>query len=115
MNKFFGAKLKGAIFLDAGNVWNVSSGESKTRFDFKSLGSQIALGAGTGFRYDVQYFVFRFDIGLKLKDPQFTGSDQWVINKFLSGGKAFRSAYDAANSPDRYRFVQYNFGIGMPF
>jgi outer membrane protein insertion porin family len=115
LNKFFGAKLKGAIFLDAGNVWNVSSGESKTRFDFKSLGDQIALGAGTGFRYDVQYFVFRFDIGLKLKDPQFTGSDQWVINKFLSGGKAFRSAYDAANSPDRYRFVQYNFGIGMPF
>jgi len=115
LNKFFGAKLKGAIFLDAGNVWNVSSGESKTRFDFKSLGSQIALGAGTGFRYDVQYFVFRFDIGLKLKDPQFTGSDQWVINKFLSGGKAFKRAYDAANSPDRYRFVQYNFGIGMPF
>jgi outer membrane protein insertion porin family len=115
LNKFFGAKLKGAIFLDAGNVWNVSNGESKTRFDFKSLGSQIALGVGTGFRYDVQYFVFRFDIGLKLKDPQFTGSDQWVINKFLSGGKAFRSAYDAANSPDRYRFVQYNFGIGMPF
>ncbi len=115
LNKFFGAKLKGAIFLDAGNVWNVSSGESKTRFDFKSLGNQIALGAGTGFRYDVQYFVFRFDVGLKLKDPQFTGSDQWVINKFLSGGKAFRSAYDAANSPDRYRFVQYNFGIGMPF
>lgn len=115
LNKFFGAKLKGAIFLDAGNVWNVSSGESKTRFDFKSLGSQIALGAGTGFRYDVQYFVFRFDIGLKLKDPQFTGSDQWVINKFLSGDKAFRDAYDAANSPDRYRFVQYNFGIGMPF
>jgi outer membrane protein insertion porin family len=115
LNKFFGAKLKGAIFLDAGNVWNVSNGESKTRFDFKSLGDQIALGAGTGFRYDVQYFVFRFDIGLKLKDPQFTGSEQWVINKFLSGGKAFRSAYDAANSPDRYRFVQYNFGIGMPF
>lgn len=115
LNKFFGAKLKGAIFLDAGNVWNISSGESSTRFDFKSLGNQIALGAGTGFRYDVQYFVFRFDVGLKLKDPQFVGSDQWVINKFLTGGEAFRKAYNTANSPDRYRFVQYNFGIGMPF
>lgn len=115
LNKFFGAKLKGAVFLDAGNIWNVSNGTSETRFDFKKLGNQIALGAGTGFRYDVQYFVFRFDIGLKLKDPQFEGSDQWVISKFLSGGKAFRSAYDAANTPDRYRFVQYNFGIGMPF
>lgn len=115
LNKFFGAKLKGAVFVDAGNIWNVSNGTSETRFDFKKLGSQIAIGAGTGFRYDVQYFVFRFDVGLKLKDPQFTGSDQWVIRKFLTGGKAFRSAYDAVNTPDRYRFVQYNFGIGMPF
>lgn len=115
LNKFFGAKLKGAIFLDAGNVWNVVSGSQASRFDFKSLGNQIALGTGTGFRYDVQYFVFRFDVGLKLKDPQFTGSDQWVITKFLTGGKAFRSAFDAANTPDTYRFIQYNFGIGMPF
>jgi outer membrane protein insertion porin family len=115
LNKFFGAKLKGAVFLDAGNIWNVSGGASDTRFDFKKLGNQIALGAGTGFRYDVQYFVFRFDVGLKLKDPQFSGSDQWVISKFLGGGKAFRNAYDAMNTPDRYRFVQYNFGIGMPF
>ncbi len=115
LNKFFGAKLKGAVFVDVGNVWNVSNGSSESRFDFKSLGNQIAIGAGTGFRYDVQYFVFRFDIGLKLKDPQFDGGDQWVINKFLTGGKAFRNAYNAANTPDRYRFIQYNFGIGMPF
>jgi outer membrane protein insertion porin family len=115
LNKFFGAKLKGAVFLDAGNVWNVSTGASTSRFNFKKLGNQIGIGTGTGFRYDVQYFVFRFDIGLKLKDPQFDVADQWVISKFLSGGKAFRSAYDAANTPDRYRFVQYNFGIGMPF
>jgi len=118
LNKFFGAKLKGAIFVDAGNVWNSSSKSStysETYFDFSKLGKQIALGTGAGFRYDVQYFVFRFDVGLKLKDPQFKGSDQWVISKFLNGGKAFRDAYDVANSPDRYRFVQYNFGIGMPF
>ncbi len=115
LNKFFGAKLKGAVFLDAGNVWNVSNGSSESRFDFKSLGNQIAIGAGTGFRYDVQYFVFRFDIGLKLKDPQFDAGDQWVINKFLTGGKSFRDTYNLANSPDKYRFVQYNFGIGMPF
>lgn len=115
LNKFFGAKLKGAVFLDAGNIWNVSNGASNTRFDFKSLGNQIALGAGTGFRYDVQYFVFRFDVGLKLKDPQFASDDQWVIGKFFSGDKAFRKAYNDANTPDSYRFVQYNFGIGMPF
>lgn len=117
LNRFFGAKLKGAVFLDGGNVWNVSNANSdpETNFDFSKLGQQIALGTGTGFRYDVQYFVFRFDIGLKLKDPQFDGSDQWVISKFLGGGKDFKRAYNAANSPFQYRFVQYNFGIGMPF
>jgi len=116
VNKFIGGKLKGAVFLDMGNVWNISQTSiPKSKFDFKKLGSQIAIGTGMGFRYDVQYFVFRFDIGLKIKDPQFEGDDQWVIGKFLSGGKAFKDAYSVRNSPDNYRFVQYNFGIGMPF
>lgn len=117
LNKFFGGKLKGAVFLDMGNVWNISRNNeyTETLFDFSKLGKQIAIGTGTGFRYDVQYFVFRFDIGLKLKDPQFEGSDQWVINKVFSGGKAFKDAYYDTHKPDRYRFVQYNFGIGMPF
>ncbi|RZK70925.1 MAG: hypothetical protein EOO85_20550, partial [Pedobacter sp.] len=68
-----------------------------------------------GFRYDVQYFVFRFDVGLKLKDPQFEGSDQWVISKLFNGSSDFKRTYNALNSPMQYRFVQYNFGIGMPF
>lgn len=116
LNKFFGAKLKGAVFLDAGNVWNISNtGVKSTLFDFSKLGNQIALGTGMGFRYDVQYFVFRFDIGLKLKDPQFEGSDQWMIKRFFTGNKKFKDDYYLSHSPDRYRFVQYNFGIGMPF
>jgi outer membrane protein insertion porin family len=117
LNKFFGAKLKGAFFLDAGNVWNISSNnaESSTKFDFSKLGKQLGIGTGAGFRYDVQYFVFRFDVGLKLKDPQFQGSDQWVISKLFNGGREFKRAYNALNSPMQYRFIQYNFGIGMPF
>ncbi len=116
LNKFFGAKLKGAIFLDAGNVWNVTrTGTPSTYFDFKKLGKQIAVGTGMGFRYDVQYFVFRFDVGLKLKDPQFEGSDQWMFKRFFTGNKTFKDNYYLTHSPERYRFVQYNFGIGMPF
>lgn len=119
LDKFFGGKLKGAVFLDMGNVWNISDSatnrQPETRFQLKNLAKQIAIGTGMGFRYDVQYFVFRFDVGLKLKDPQFSGSDQWVINKFFSGARAFKAAYKLKNDPDSYRFVQYNFGIGMPF
>ena len=115
--KFFGGKLNGATFLDAGNIWNIASSttNSETHFKLDKLGQQIALGTGLGFRYDVQFFVFRFDVGLKLKDPQFVGDDQWVIGKFINGGKTFKANYFASHSPDRYRFLQYNFGIGMPF
>lgn len=117
LNNFFGAQLKGAFFVDAGNVWNISGGDAppETYFDFKNLLNQVGIGTGLGFRYDVQYFVFRFDVGLKLKDPQFDGSDQWVIQKYLSGAREFKDNYFLNNSPDRYRFLQYNFGIGMPF
>ncbi|WP_269427903.1 BamA/TamA family outer membrane protein [Pedobacter punctiformis] len=126
LKKFFGGVLKGAAFVDMGNVWNIngkstlSGGISEevkqaTLFKLSKLAQQAAIGTGMGFRYDVQYFVFRFDIGLKLKDPQFSGSDQWVVSKFLSGGRAFKDAYSLTNGPDTYRFIQYNFGIGMPF
>jgi len=123
--KFFGATLRGAAFLDAGNIWNVRLGESisqqvteldeLTVFKLSRLAKQVAIGTGFGLRYDVQYFVFRFDVGLKLKDPQFGSGDQWVIGKMFSGSKAFKEQYNLTHAPDTYRFVQYNFGIGMPF
>lgn len=117
IDNFFGAKLNGAVFLDAGNVWNISPGnpQPETYFDFKNLGNQLGVGTGMGFRYDLQYFLFRFDIGLKLRDPQFAPADQWVIGKLFNGNGAFREEYNSKNSPDSYHFFQYNFGIGLPF
>jgi len=117
VNKLFGGKLRGATFVDMGNVWNISPNNPapETYFNFKKLGEQIAIGTGLGFRFDVQFFVFRFDLGLKVKDPQFEGSEQWVIGKFIRGSKDFKANYELTHSPERYRFMQYNFGIGMPF
>jgi len=117
INKLFGGKLRGATFVDMGNVWNISPNnpQPETYFKFDKLGQQIAIGTGFGFRYDVQFFVFRFDLGLKLKDPQFSGSEQWVIGKYINGAKDFKADYFVKHNPDTYRFVQYNFGIGMPF
>lgn len=117
INNIFGGKLKGAAFVDMGNVWNISAGnpQPETYFKFDELGKQIAIGTGLGFRFDVEFFVFRFDAGLKVKDPQFQGSEQWVIGKFLSGGREFKNNYRITHSPDVYRFMQFNFGIGFPF
>jgi len=116
LNNFFGAKLNGATFLDAGNVWRIREDIINPNGEFRGdkFLSQIALGTGFGLRVDLDYFIIRLDAGLKLKDPQFSGSDQWVIKDFFNA-KKFKQDYYQTNWPDRYSFIQYNFGVGMPF
>lgn len=113
---FFNAKVKGAGFLDFGNVWRKEKTPENPggEFKFNKFLGQLAVGTGVGLRFDLNYFVFRLDAGIKVKDPQFTGSDQYVI-KYLFNKNEFRDRYKVTNFPDVYRFVQYNFGIGMPF
>ncbi|WDF76643.1 BamA/TamA family outer membrane protein [Mucilaginibacter sp. KACC 22773] len=130
INNFFGAKLKGAVFVDAGNVWRLGKkAESPNgEFRFDNLLQSTAIGIGTGLRFDLSFFVFRLDMAFKFKDPQFSGSDQWVLIKhadelFKSG--SFKEAYLKANATgvdskgnvvgDSYNFMQLNFGIGLPF
>ena len=119
INNFFGSRLKGALFSDFGNIWRLKENDRVPGGEFKldRFLDQLALGAGAGLRFDVQYFVFRLDIGAKVKDPQFLGSKQWVIKHLFSRSERqeFQREYYETNSPDRYRFLQYNFGIGMPF
>ncbi len=113
---FFNAKVKGAGFVDFGNVWRKDKTPENPggEFKFNKFLGQLAVGTGIGLRFDLDYFVFRLDAGIKVKDPQFTGSDQYVI-KYLFNKSEFKDRYKVTNYPDVYRFVQYNFGIGMPF
>lgn len=110
------AKVKGATFADFGNVWRREKAVENPggEFRFNKFLNQLAIGVGAGLRFDLNYFVFRLDAGFKVKDPQFTGSDQYVI-KYLFNKKDFKQEYKSTHRPDVYRFVQYNFGIGMPF
>lgn len=116
MNDFFGAKLKGATFVDMGNIWRISENELNPdgEFQFDTFLNQIAIGAGVGVRFDLDYFVVRLDAGVKVRDPQFRGSEQWVISE-LFNVREFKRNYRTTNAPDRYNFIQYNFGIGLPF
>lgn len=120
VDDFFGSKLKGALFIDAGNVWRLHAqpGQPNVEFRFNNMLNSSAMDIGTGLRFDLAFFVFRLDAALKFKDPQFNGSDQWVlINHFneLFHSGPFKTAYRANNSGDTYNFMQLNFGIGMPF
>jgi outer membrane protein insertion porin family len=119
-DNFFGAKLKGAVFIDGGNIWrlNPQPGDPNVNFRFNNVLQSSALDIGTGLRFDLSFFVFRLDAAFKFKDPQFNGSDQWVLlnhfNELFHTGP-FKTAYQLNNSGDTYNFMQLNFGIGMPF
>ena len=92
-------KLQGATFLDAGNVWLLRESESQPggRFSFKNLGEQIALGTGVGLRYDLDFLVIRFDLGIGIHAPYNTGK---------------RGYY---NMPSFGKSLGYHFAIGYPF
>jgi hypothetical protein len=119
-DNFFGSKLKGAFFIDAGNVWRLHDEPTNPggQFNLSTLPQSTAIDIGTGLRFDLGFFVFRLDAALKFKDPQFTGSNQWVLidhfgELFYNG--PFKKAYGTAYAPETYNFLQLNFGIGMPF
>jgi len=93
----FGA-LNGAIFIDAGNIWNVLDDvvqEEATFNSFRSL-EDIAVGSGFGLRYDFDFFVLRLDTGFKTYDPSYQDNNRWFND------------YNFANAV-------YNIGINYPF
>ncbi|EAR13974.1 putative surface membrane protein [Polaribacter irgensii 23-P] len=90
--------LKGAFFMDAGNIWDISGSqfvEEDAKFSGLSSLKEIAIGSGFGLRYDLSFFVLRFDIGFKTYEP------------YLSGGKWFKNYNFASAVP--------NIGINYPF
>lgn len=93
-----GGKFNGALFADAGNIWNVFDGTTFEPAQFNGLKdlSKIALGTGFGLRYDFGFFVVRVDIGFKTYNPANEIGERWF------------NQYNFANSV-------FNFGINYPF
>ena len=90
--------LRGALFVDVGNIWNILDNvedEDATFNGFKSL-KDIAIGSGFGLRYDFDFFVLRFDVGFKTYDPAQEIDNRW-----------FRDY--------NFRNAVYNIGINYPF
>ena len=71
--------LKGALFVDAGNIWNALDDVSDplARFDSWRDLEDIAVGSGVGFRYDFDFFVFRFDTAFKTYNPARPRTARW--------------------------------------
>lgn len=63
--------LELATFIDAGNIWLLRNDENRPEglLSSKYFFNDIALGTGLGIRYDLNFLVLRFDIGLPLHYP----------------------------------------------
>ena len=91
-------KLKGALFIDAGNIWEIEANNNKheaANFHWSDFTKEIAIDVGVGLRYDFQYFILRTDIGFPVREPNQSTSLQW----------------DKININDS----QLNIGLGYPF
>lgn len=71
--------FKGALFVDAGNIWNALDNEDDPDAQFKGFAdlTSIAIGSGFGMRYDFGFFVIRLDTGFKTFNPALAPGRRW--------------------------------------
>lgn len=96
--------IKGAWFVDAGNVWLLRDNPALPNGAFTSnFYNQLAIGGGFGVRFDINFFVIRFDFATPIR-LHASDNDVWAIRQF--------------NPLDRswYRDgLMVNFALGYPF
>lgn len=94
-------KLNGAFFVDAGNIWTIRDYEEQPggAFRFDSFYKQIAVSYGLGLRFDFDYFILRFDAGMKAVNPAYRNS---------------KEHYPLIH-PDFGRDFAFHFAVGYPF
>lgn len=77
--------LESALFLDAGNIWNLNrknqSADKSTILLNENFFDEMALNTGIGFRFDFKIFLFRIDWGIPLHDPGKKLGERWLLNK----------------------------------
>jgi outer membrane protein assembly factor BamA len=74
-------KFELATYVDAGNIWTIRSYDYQPQgnFDLARFYREIALSYGLGLRFDFDYFLLRFDTGMKAYNPQASGSRRMAI------------------------------------
>ena len=94
-------KFNGAVFVDAGNIWNIKSEEGYQEeglFKFNRFYKQLAVAYGLGLRFDLDFLIIRFDGGMKAVNPMKSGKQKYPI---------FR--------PKMSRDFAFHFAVGYPF
>lgn len=108
---FGSLKIGSAVYTDIGNIWNIKKSivtDPATIFSFSNLGKDLAIGLGTGLRFDMSYFLIRLDFAYKLKDPLRVANGGWM------SVKNFEWTNTRANGVKVPNFA-LQLGIGLPF
>ena len=94
-------KFNAALFVDAGNIWTLRNYEEQPGGQFKwgEFYKQIAVAYGLGIRLNFDYFLVRFDMGMKAVNPAYETS---------------REHYPIIH-PDLSRDFAFHFAVGLPF
>lgn len=90
--------FKGALFVDAGNIWHALSDVKISEWKLDSIKDieDLAISSGLGLRYDFNFFVLRLDMGLKTYNPAKDIQRRWI---------------NRLNLED----INFNIGINYPF
>ncbi len=94
-------KFDGAVFIDAGNIWTLRDYPDQPggQFHFDTFWRQIAVAYGLGIRLNFNYFILRFDGGMKAIHPAYEDSR-----------RHFPIIY-----PNFKRDFTFHFAVGLPF
>ena len=98
--------LKGALFVDAGNIWLLREDPSRPggKFSGKTFLDEIAIGTGFGLRLDLSFFILRCDVAFPLRVPSLPSNERWVITKIDFGDPSWRK-----------NNLAFNIAIGYPY
>jgi outer membrane protein assembly factor BamA len=114
INSFF----KGAVFLDAGNIWTTEVDPNRLDGQFsRDWWRQIAVASGFGLRMDLDFFVIRVDLGIPIRNPALPAGENWFFQK----KDEFQAEAIATFGNNWQQFVpnlylpNIHLGIGYPF
>ncbi|MBU2061701.1 MAG: BamA/TamA family outer membrane protein [Bacteroidetes bacterium] len=97
--------VKGAVFLDAGNIWLLKEDPEKPGAKFsKDFMNELAVGVGAGLRFDFSFLVLRTDLAFPIRKPYLADGERWVLDKISLGNSGWRSDN-----------LVFNLAIGYPF
>jgi len=102
--------ISSAVFADIGNIWNTheSSVDPASGFKLDKLYKDLAVGIGSGIRFDFNYFIIRIDYALKMKDPTRLYNNGWMDWGHFKWADVKPNGLTVNN-------YALQFGIGLPF